>query len=218
MKRVRSKPNASRHPARRAPRKPAPTVRFQLSPERGEKPKGNRRRYKVDRFPPDVRLTIYSGFINHEPYKKIRAAVKEQGYHITEQALSRFWRNCWFAEVDLLREARIYKDLICKALKLGDSTESGKIAEELLYTLAIKAHAAIGKRDPVALFREARDQEKVHGGKSAARSRTASGSPISSSPVSDEEMDQKIREIYGIPEPADLPEESLTPHAEESKS
>jgi len=194
VKRPRSKPKHRRHPARRAPRKQAPTVRFHLSPEPGEKPKGNRRRYKVDRFPPDVRLTVYNGFINHEPYKKIRAAVKAQGYHITEQALSRFWRNCWFTEVDLLREARIYKDLICKALKLGESTESGKIAEELLYTLAIKAHAAIEKKDPVVLFREARDQEKVHGGKSAARSRGSTGSPAEKA----RSMHDRWRQLYGL--------------------
>ena len=194
MKRRRCNPKPGTKRVRRRKSKPQPVLQVGPQTQPGEKPKGNRRRYKVDRFPPDVRLTIYTGFVNHDPYWKIRAAVKANGHDISEQALSRYWRNCWFKEVGLLREARLYMELICQALKLGKSTESGKIAEELLYTLVIKMHTEMMKKDPVILLREAREQEKTRGGKAAARSRSSSASPAETA----RSMHERWRQLYGL--------------------
>ena len=97
-----------------------------------------RRRYKVDALPGQVQGVIFRGYMTGVAYWKIRKQVKELGHEISENALSRYWRNCWSEELDRVRKARAYKEALKEALKVAPESENAKVAEEMLYTMAFK--------------------------------------------------------------------------------
>ena len=54
-----------------------------------------RRRYKVDKLPLKVQQVIFRGYGRGDSYPKIRAAVQAESHDISENSLSRYWRNVW---------------------------------------------------------------------------------------------------------------------------
>jgi len=164
----------------------------------GEQPKKKiRRRYKVDLLPGHVQGVIFRGFVSGEAYWKIRKAAKELGHDISENALSRYWRNVWQNEIDFIRKARAYKEALKEALQLDPQSKNGQIAEELLYDIVFNMLRRIEEEDPLDLLREAREQQK---------SSPKDAKPVpeqDSSPVAQgREIRRRWRQLYGL-EPAD---------------
>lgn len=166
--------------------------------EKAKDPK-YRRRYKVDRLPGTAQVAIFRGFLRGDSYKKICATVKTLGHEISENALSRYWRRVWHKQVDRVRMARATKESLKEALLLAPESENAKIAEELLYTVVFDKLEDIEKQEPMALFREAREQRK-----SSGKDESKSVPPGEQTPVEQgRAIRRRWRELYGMEEPDD---------------
>jgi hypothetical protein len=158
-----------------------------------------RRRYKVDRLSGAAQEAIFQGFLRGDSYKKICAAVKAMGEDIGENALSRYWRRVWHKQVDRVRMARATKETLKEALMLKPGTENAKIAEELLYTVVFDKLEDIEKQDPMALFREAREQRKSSGKEESNRAPAEAQTPVEQGRA----IRRRWRELYGMEESDD---------------
>lgn len=148
-----------------------------------------RRRYKIDRFPGHVQAAIFRGYIRGDAYWKIRQDVQQLGFQISENGLSRYWRNVWGAEVNRLRKARAYKEALCEALQLEPQSESAKVAGEMLYGTVFKMLDQIEQENPLALLREAREQQKVGG--------TANGAGSKAKTTERKSLKRHLEQLYG---------------------
>lgn len=156
----------------------------------------HRRRYKVESLPEDAQSLIFEGYISHTPYRLISEQLAARGIQISRQALCRYWRERWQEEFDFLRHARTCVLLIARALKQDPNGDLARIGRELLFAMVMQKAPFLRSKDPVVLLHEATAIDKA-----SPRSARGRGPSAPESPLSDEELDRRIREIYGIPEP-----------------
>lgn len=193
---------------------PQPTPRIPLRVESDSDPHTvHRRRYKVDSLPEGAQALIFEGFISGTPYRRISEQLNARGIQISRQALCRYWRECWQKEFEFLRHARTCVLLIARALKQDPDGDLARIGRELLYTMVLQKAPFLRATDPLTLLHEALAIDKA-----SHKREKATASPPSASSLSDNELDRKIREIYGIPEPVEPFEKQPNPHAEEPKN
>ena len=159
-----------------------------------EKKKPIRRRYGVDRLPGHVQAQIFRGYVRGDAYWKIRAMVKELGHEISENALSRYWRNVWGEEVNRIRTARQYKEALKEALLEAPESENAKLAEELLYSVVMTMLDRMQKERPLDLLREAREQGKAAPKSTGVRRRAQTGAEEG------RVVRERWRALYGIEE------------------
>ena len=164
-----------------------------------DKKKPIRRRYAVDRLPGHVQAEIFRGYGRGDAYWKIRAKVKTLGHEISENALSRYWRNVWSDEVGRIRMARHYKEALKEALQMAPDSENAKLAEELLYSVVMTMLGPIEKERPLDLLREAREQKKATGKGDDKRPAGEEQSPAEQART----IRRRWRELYGMEEPDD---------------
>ena len=151
---------------------------------RGKDTDNLHRRYKVMRLPMKVRAAIFRGYADGEPYEKICADVEKMGYHIDSQAVGNYWRDVWKKQHKELEEAQSLLAVLTQSLGLKPGSPKRVIAQELLYTLVFLAFPLLKKEGPLALLREAREQEKG-GGKSQPQ------------PTGRKSLKQHLEQLYG---------------------
>ena len=164
-------------------------------PSQPQPHKVHRRRYKVESFPEDVQSEIFEGFISHTPYRLISEQLAARGVKISRQALCRYWKECWQGEFDFLRHARTCVLFIARALKQDPNGDLARIGRELLFAMVMQKAPFLRARDPVTLLHEATAIDK-----SSLRSTKSREVPSLDVSPSDEDLDRKIRQVYGIPE------------------
>lgn len=171
----------------------------------------HRRRYKVESLPEDAQSLIFEGYISHTPYRLISEQLAARGIQISRQALCRYWRERWQEEFDFLRHARTCVLLIARALKQDPNGDLARIGRELLFAMVMQKAPFLRTRDPVTLLREATAIDKA-----SPRSARGRGPSAPDSSLSEEELDRRIREIYGIPEPDPSVEEPIEHRGQKS--
>lgn len=160
------------------------------------KPRYSRRRFKVEYLPEDAQAYILGAFIAGKPHRQISQELRAQGITISAAALCRYWQECWAEQHKFLRHARACVALIAHALKQDPEGDLAKIGRELLYTMVFEKLNFLRGADPFKLLHEAREIDKV-----SLRQGKSSDKPPPASSLSDQDLDRKIREIYGLPEP-----------------
>jgi len=173
-----------------------------------EKKKPIRRRYAVDRLPPSVQAEIFRGYGRGDAYWKIREKVKSLGHNLSENALSRYWRNVWGHQVERIRLARQYKEALKEAMLEAPESENAKLAEELLYSMVMLMLDKVEQEKPLDILREAREQKKAGGKADSKRPPGEPQNPTEQARV----IRRRWRELYGLDEPNE--EEGKKPEEE----
>jgi len=157
------------------------------------------RHLKVDMLPLDAQSLVARGFTDGVPLRKISAQLRALGHNVGHHALSNYWHTVWHDVHDDLRHARFLAEVVKAALHLDPNTPSGKAAQETLITLIWRQLPELRDRRPDYLLREYREQEKVRGKKGDT-------ADSASKPLSEEEVNRRIRELYGLPPEDDSPD------------
>ncbi len=157
---------------------------------------------KVDKLPLDAQRLVARGFTNGVPLRRISVELRSLGHQVGLHALSSYWHAVWHDAHDQLRHARFLFEVIKAALHLDPNTPSAKAAEETLVTLLWRHLPQLQDRDPSFLLREYREQKKVRG-------KNADTTSDDSKPLSEDEVNRRIRELYGLPpdDPAPHPDD-----------
>ena len=171
-------------------------------PSQPQPHKVHRRRYKVESLPEDAQSLIFEGYISHTPYRLISEQLAARGIQISRQALCRYWRERWEQEFDFLRHARTCVLLIARALKQDPNGDLARIGRELLFAMVMQKAPFLRSKDPVTLLHEATAIDK-----SSPRSPKTRAALPEDSPLSEDDLGRKVRQIYGLPEPEQLLEE-----------
>lgn len=124
------------------------------------------RSFKIDRLPPEAQDVVFDGFASGSSFKEITRQLKGLGHSISEHAVGRYWRSVWKEKHQQLREARLHMSVLKQALRMDSESPSGKLAEELLYTIVFQKLDEIELEAVFPLLKEARELQKT-GGKAA---------------------------------------------------
>jgi len=157
-----------------------------------EKKKPIRRRYAVDRLPSHVQAAIFRGYGRGEAYWKICQEVERLGHKLSENALSRYWRNVWSDEVGRIRMARHYKEALKEALQLAPTSENAELAEELLYSMVMLMLEKMKQEKPLDMMKEAREQGK------AAPKDSGKRQPPKTGAEEGQAVRERWRALYGL--------------------
>ena len=173
--------------------KPRPAKRRRSTPDPALCNHSNSR-YKIDHLPPPAQTLVFRGFARGDTYAAIRAALAQLGFALSKDAIARYRRRAWPLERNRLKRVRATVDVLKEGFLLDPSSTTAQIAEELLYTEVCNKmldSEENAKQDVFPWLREAREQKKLNPRKQLA---------LADSPqLSDEEIDRRIREIYGLP-------------------
>ncbi|MGH9777854.1 MAG: hypothetical protein ACRD5I_05530, partial [Candidatus Acidiferrales bacterium] len=150
------------------------------------------RHLKVDMLPLDAQSLVAQGFTNGVPLRKISSQLRALGHNVGHHALSNYWHTVWHDVHDELRHARFLAEVVKAALHLDPSTPSHKTAKETLVTLFWHQLPELRRRKHDYLLREYREQEKVRG-------KNDDTTTTDSKPLSEDEINRRIRELYGLP-------------------
>jgi len=148
-------------------------------------------KFKVDRLPAKAQAAVFRGFARGDSYRAIQAVVQSLGESIGTMSLCRYRRQAWSAERNRLKRARATLETLKEALQLDPDSPTAQIAEEMLYTEVCAKLAESETKGVLSWLREAREQKKLRSKKD--------GAVAESKPLSEEEIDRRIREIYGLP-------------------
>ena len=164
-----------------------------------------RRNYKVERLPFEARERVIEGFKAGKEYSTIRAELAHMGVKISPTALSNYWRDRFQDEEDRLRAAHALTERIQNSMKADNETSLAVVGRELLFTRVLEKLAQLDKASIWQLLREARDLAR------ATRGQTLAPKPNGAKPVSrakqTREMRRRWRELYGLEESDEHPEE-----------
>ena len=160
------------------------------------------RHLKVDMLPLDAQSLVARGFTDGVPLRKISAQLRALGHNVGHHALSNYWHTVWDDVHDDLRHARFLAEVVKAALHLDPNTTGAKAAQETLVTLFWHQLPELRRRKHDYLLREYREQEKVRGKKTDT-------ADSNSKPLSEDEVNRRIRELYGLPpdDPAPGPDD-----------
>jgi hypothetical protein len=193
MKRKKSKPRASRRNRRSANQ--SRKRRSSVQPYS---------RYKLDTLPPHAQAVVFRGFARFNSYATIRKALAELGFHISQDALSRYRRNAYKQARNRLKRGRAMMEVMKEQFLLDPNSTAGQITQEMLYTQACnKAFEEEEPKGVLSWVREGRELAKVGNRKSE----TSPSRP----PLSEEEIDRRVRELYGLPPEDDSPDPDDNP-------
>lgn len=154
-------------------------------------------RFKVERLPPKARALVFSGLARGESYRVLAKQLQQLGYDITPWALFRFRKKAWKNEHHRLQRARANLEVLKEALQLDPQSTSARIAEEILYTAVCDRLFEARAPNPLALLREAREQQKVSGKTAGDSRRLARLSPTEQA----REVRRRWRQLYGLEHP-----------------
>lgn len=188
--------------------KPSSRARRRKKPEKTPPASRLGTGWKVDRLPPRAQAAVFRGLAGGHSLARIVAAVRKAGGSISRRALLCFRQRGWNNERYRLKRARANLEVLKEALQLDPSSTTAQVAEELLYTMVCQKLEGLEPPPDFSLLREAREQKK-------ARARSGATAAAPPAPLSEEELDRKIRQIYGLPQ---LPEETPDPDAENSQT
>jgi hypothetical protein len=148
-------------------------------------------KFKVDQLSAKAQAAVFRGYARGDSFRTIREAVLALGESVSKMALSRYRHKAWSEERNRLKRARGTVETMKEALQLNPESPPARIAEEMLYTGVC---AKLAEREDAAVLRwlrEAREQKKLRGKKDEPAP--------DSKPLSEEEINRRIREIYGLP-------------------
>lgn len=151
-----------------------------------------RRHYKVDRLPPSIQQMIAEQYAGGASFREIAQRVGEAGHRIGKDAIRKYWHAVWREEHEALRRGRLALVVMKRALQLEPESESGKVAEEMLYTLLCGKVKEIGQQPWDVLLHEAREQQKTSGGKKKPAAKKVS------SVEQAREIRRRWRRLYGL--------------------
>ena len=149
-------------------------------------------RYKVDTLPPHAQAVVFRGFARFNSYATICNALAQFGFHISQDALSRYRRNAYKHARNRLKRGRAMMEVLKEQFLLDPNSTAGQITQEMILTEACnKVFEEEEQKGVLPWVREGRELAKV-------TNRQSDASPARS-PLSEEEIDRRIREIYGLP-------------------
>lgn len=160
-----------------------------------------RRRYKVDRLPVRLQEGVMRGYARGDSFRDIAAALKKAGQPVGKDAIRKYYHAVWRDEHERLRRARLAMVALKESLQLEPESESGAVAEELLYTAVCDRWTEFEEEPWEVLLREAREQQKATGQKK--RTRVGKMSAVEQA----REVRRRWRELYGLEETDDDTEE-----------
>jgi hypothetical protein len=150
--------------------------------------------YAVERLTDPARTRVDQGLAEGKSYTQIIAEVGALGAKISKNALTHYWRNRWRPQQRRLQWIQAHAQALADALRHTGESDEAVLARKLLFSVVLdRMKEEVGEADFFQLLRESRELTKAT---RAPRSR----SPAPLPPLSSEEVQRKVREIYGWPQ------------------
>ena len=150
--------------------------------------------YKVDHLPPHAQALVFRGYARGDTYASIRVVLAQLAFELSKDAIARYRRQAWPLRRNYLKRVRATVDVLKEGFLLDPSSTTAQIAEELLYTEVCDKMLDEEDKKKKSVFpwlREAREHKKLNPRKQLT--------PATPAQLSEEEIDQRIRQIYGLP-------------------